>query len=233
MLVCIDRYALCSARASIRAFSQPKTAYRAIFAVTLFWYVASVHLLILEDIQNGRCNVYGLYGQIMGIYALICTGIIPITLMTVCSVLLLRNLRQLRSRVVPDNTTVTLRKRDASLMKLVLVEVAVYIACTIGHPSITIYNQATADIAASKSVDRKQIESFVNFIAMSFLLYLNWNTTFYVHLATSQTFRKEVIRFLRSSFGKLFGCRSNTASRIATTANTQKRERQQQTGTIL
>ena len=167
--------------------------------------------------------MFGVYGQIFSFYLLICTGIIPITLMITFGLLLLKNLRQSRSRVGTDNNTVALRERDASLLKLVLMEVAVYIICTITYPSMVVYNQVTASITASKSADRRQIESFLNFLTNSFLLYLNYNTTFYVHLATSQAFRKEVKKFTLSCATKLTKKPNNTTNQITATSNTQKK----------
>ncbi|CAF4348461.1 unnamed protein product, partial [Rotaria sordida] len=81
MFLCADRYALCNFHVSIRALSRPQIAYRSIGFITIFWMIISVHLLIWESIENGRCGVYGIYGQIFGFYVLIFTGIIPISVM--------------------------------------------------------------------------------------------------------------------------------------------------------
>ncbi len=43
-----------------------------------------------------------------------------------------------------------------------------------------------------KTAERRQIESFTSFITLSFFLYLNYNTTFYVHICTSKMYRTEV-----------------------------------------
>ena len=50
----------------------------------------------------------------------------------------------------------------------------------------------TNSIVLNKSAERRQIESFMNFITMSLLLYLNYNTTFYIHILTSTAYRSEV-----------------------------------------
>ena len=229
VLVCADRYALCNTRASVRALSRPAIAYRSIAFIIVFWYVASLHLAILEDVQNGRCGVFGVYGQIFSWYILIFTGFTPICLMITFGILLVKNLRQWQLRVGPGNTNANLKKRDISLLKLVLMEVAVYIVCTIMYPCVTIYTQVTASIATSKSADRKQIESFINFITMSLLLYLNYNTTFYVHLGTSKAFRNEVKQFLRKCIGKFSKNPQNYENRMTTANNPQKRGQLQST----
>ncbi|CAF4107704.1 unnamed protein product, partial [Rotaria sordida] len=71
MFLCADRYALCNFHVNIRALSRPQIAYRSIGFITIFWIIISVHLLIWESIENGRCGVYGIYGQIFGFYVLI------------------------------------------------------------------------------------------------------------------------------------------------------------------
>jgi hypothetical protein len=203
VLMCADRYALCSSRVSIRALCRPQIAYRSIGILLIFWMVVSIQLLIWESIENNRCSVYGLYGQIYSFYSLICTGIIPILLMTSFFILLLNALRRSRFRVQALENTGRLNQRDMNLMKLVLVEVIAYVLCTINNPLTLIYLNITNNMGLNKSADRKQIESFVNFIAMSVLLYLNYNTTFYVHICTSKSYRTEVKSVVLKSIGKL------------------------------
>jgi hypothetical protein len=202
VLMCVDRYALCNSRASIRALCRPQIAYRSIGILTIFWMVISIHLLIWESIENNRCGVYGIYGQIFSFYSLVFTGVIPISTMVSVGILLMNALRQLRSRVRPLDSITRLNRRDAKLIKLVLVEVIVYILCTLTYPFMTIYTTITNNIGLVKSAERKQIESFISFITMSLLLYLNYNTTFYVHFFTSKTYRTEVKQFILKMVGK-------------------------------
>jgi len=190
--MCADRYALCNSRVSIRALCRPQIAHRSIGILLIFWMVVSIHLLIWENIENNRCGVYGLYGQIFSFYSLIFTGTIPILSMISIGILMMNNLRQLRSRIRPSDNTRRLNRRDIKLIKLVLVEVIVYIFCTSTYPLMLIYMSITNNMALNKTAEQKQIESFINYITMSLLLYLNYNTTFYVHILTSKTYRMEV-----------------------------------------
>ncbi|CAF1193760.1 unnamed protein product [Adineta steineri] len=192
VLLCADRYALCNKRVFIRALSRPQIAYRSVAVTTVFWSVVSIHLLIWESIENGRCGVYGIYGQIFSFYVVIFTGFIPIVSMISFGILLGKSLKSLHAQIQPLNSCHRLNRRDISLIKLVLVEIIVYIICTALYPPMTVYTQITSSMASSKTAERKQIETFINFIIMSFLLYLNYNTTFYVHLITSKSFRNQV-----------------------------------------
>ncbi|CAF1225310.1 unnamed protein product [Adineta steineri] len=192
VLLCADRYALCNKRVFIRALSRPQIAYRSVAVTTVFWSVVSIHLLIWESIENGRCGVYGIYGQIFSFYVVVFTGFIPIVSMISFGILLGKSLKSLHAQIQPLNSCHRLNRRDISLIKLVLVEIIVYIICTALYPPMTVYTQITSSMASSKTAERKQIETFINFIIMSFLLYLNYNTTFYVHLITSKSFRNQV-----------------------------------------
>lgn len=192
VLVCIDRYVSCHPRASVRVFCRPQIACRLIVIVTLFWTVASCHLLIWESIENSRCSVYGLYGQIYSFYTLAVVAIIPIVCMIVISIPLMKNLRQIRSRIHSQDDARRVNRRNVKLMKIVLAEVVVYILCTFTYPLMLIYLSITDKIQPKKSMERKQIESFINFTIMSVLLHLNYNIPFYVHFLTSKTYRKEV-----------------------------------------
>ena len=93
--------------------------------------------MIWESIENNRCYVYGLYGQIFGYYNLALTGIIPVVSMTLISIPLMRNLRQIRSRIQPENNNGHLNRRDVNLMKIVLAEAIVYVFCSIENPLMT------------------------------------------------------------------------------------------------
>jgi len=167
--------------------------------------IVTFHVLVWESIENNRCYVYGIYGQIFSFYSLIFTGIIPISMMIFFSILLMKTLRKLRGRVQPINNTRQLNRRDINLMKLALAEVIVYIFCTFGYPLINIYMSITANMTSTKTAERQQIESFIDFLLATLLLYLNYNTTFYVHIFISKTYRKDVKEFILKLVAKVRG----------------------------
>jgi hypothetical protein len=205
VLMCADRYALCSSRISVPALCRSHISCQSIGITIVFWTVVSIHLLIWESIENNRCAVYGVYGQIIGYYNLIFIGIIPISVMISSSIFMLNALRQVRFRVRPLDNTRQFNRRDINLVKLTLVEVVVYILCTFGYPLTIIYMNTTNNIVLKKTTERRQIELFINFVTMSLLVYLNYNTTFYVHFCTSKTYRIEmkqlIVKLIRKSRG--------------------------------
>jgi hypothetical protein len=166
----------------------------------------SLHsLAYLESIENNRCAVYGIYGQIIGYYNLICIGTIPISVMIYFSILMLNALRQLRSRGGTVDNTRRLNRRDINLTKLILVEVIVYILCPFGYPLTIIYMTTTNSIVLDKTAERRQIELFISFVTVSLLVYLNYNSIFYVHFCTPKTYRTEIeqliLKLIRKSRG--------------------------------
>lgn len=229
VLVCVDRYALCNMRVFIRALSRPQIAYRSIAIITIFWSVVSVHLLIWESIEDGRCGVYGIYGQIFSYYITIFTGLIPIFLMIFFAILLVKRIRRSLSQVQPLNTNNRLHRREVFLIKVVLVEIVVYIVCTFMYPPVTVYLQVTSSITPSKTAERQQIESFVNFIFMSLLLYLNYNTAFYIHISTSKIFRNEVKQFVLKCIRNSRQHAQNRADRWIAMCRTLRRQQLQRT----
>ncbi|CAF1215347.1 unnamed protein product [Adineta ricciae] len=240
VLRCADRYALSSTSVAVRAYSQRKFAFRGIAIVVIVWAILSAQLLIWESIENGKCGIYGLFGQIFAIYIIVFTSFLPLFLMIVFGSMLANNLRHLRTKVQPqgdnpivvNNNNPRLNKRDASLMRLVLVEVLIYVCCTFSFPIMQIYNQVTSSMNSSKSTQQKQIESFINFMIQSFLLYLNYSTTFYVYLLTSKAFRNEVKQLLMKYTRKIHGNAHNQPDEINSVARVQ-RERQVKTTTTV
>lgn len=221
ILICLDRYASCSSRASIRALCRPQIAYRSIGITSIFWIIASVHLAIFESIENNRCYVYGLYGQIFSFYNLFFSGILPILCMIFISIPVIYNLSRLHNRVQPIDNTRQLNRREIKLTKVVLAEVIAYIVCSFANPIMTIYTTTTNNMILNKSTERKQIESFANFIALSLLLYLNYNIIFYVHFFVSHAYRKEVKKFIMRLIPKRGNTRQNRGT-IQQTAHTTR-----------
>lgn len=207
VLAAVDRYAISSDRASIKAFFSSKIARRACVCVPLFWPIVSVHRLIWVSIENNRCFVYGLYGFIYSIYQLICFGLLPLILMAFFGILTLKNISSARRRIrslgpnetnLPENI---LRKRDRDMALLVYIEVIISFICTFPYSINSIYTTLTSSIP-NKSSERLLIESFSIFITMSFLLYLKYSTTFYVYVITSPSFRRSLKKVLLKYYRK-------------------------------
>jgi hypothetical protein len=218
VLACIDRFALSSMEAKIRSFSQYKIAFRLIIIGGIFWALVVIFFAVVRTIQNGSCGIFNdLYSSIYTIYYLIFAGILPPALILLLSILVMRNLKQMRSRVQPTRETGernTLRKRDRDLMKMVLVEVMIYVISTLPFSIYLVYQMITTGYVKSK--DRKQIESFINYLTQSFLMYLNTALPFYIYLSTSPSFRRECKKILIKFYAFITGKEIRTSEPMQT-----------------
>ncbi|CAF1039998.1 unnamed protein product [Rotaria sordida] len=166
VLACIDRYAICSVNVNIRSFSKRKIAIYLIIIFALFWLTTVIFFGWSRTIENGS---------------------------------FMKSLKQLRSRVQPriedkekSQSINVLRKRDRDLIKIVFIEVIFYVISTMPFSIYLIYKMMTDYLI--KSRERKQIESFINYIFQSFIMYLNTGLPFYIYISTSSSFRRDLKR---------------------------------------
>lgn len=194
VLACVDRYALCNTQPLINSFSRYYVAIRLIPIVIISWLLATIFIIVTQTIENGKCGRFdSVVILIYTIYNLITTGLLPPFAMAIFGYLVIANLKQIRSRIKTNTsgskTEGVLRKRDRALMRLTLIEVIVYLTTTIPYTIVLVYSTITASM--NKTSERQKIESFINYLAQSFLLYLNNALPFWVYMASSRAFRLE------------------------------------------
>lgn len=208
ILACVDRYALCSIRPRIRSFSQYWVAIRLIPAIVVMWLLVTLYIPLLQSIERGKCGMHDtVFAFIYTIYNIITTGLFPPAAMTVFSVLVVLSLMRIRARV---QTTVgagtasgVVRKRDRDLIRMSLVEVIVYLITTTPYSMVVVYLFATR--TASKGLDQQKLESFISYLAQSFLLHLNNALPFWIYLFTLPSFRLEIKSLIMHAFVKVTG----------------------------
>ncbi|CAF1482246.1 unnamed protein product [Adineta ricciae] len=216
VLACIDRFALSSLNMTIRQFSQYKVAKRMVIIGGIFWVLAVIFFAAVRTVENHSCNIFDdLYALIYTIYYMIFAGTLPPFLIMLFSLLVMRNLKQMRARITPSGENVSqhhpvankLRKRDRDLLKMVLVEVLFYVLSTLPFSIFLVYKMITDDWVKSK--ERKQIETFINYMAQSFMMYFNTALPFYIYIFTSASFRKQTmgifVKFYAFITGKPLG----------------------------
>jgi hypothetical protein len=197
-LACIDRFALCSSNVHIRALNQCRIAIRLVVMVCFVWLLIPIHMLVLVTIQMParRCGASGTYSTIYGIYSAIVTAI-PLMIMVIFSSMTIRGLQHVRSRVHPNaptnssnvQTTARIKKRDAQFIRILISEVIIYFLSTVLFPVYSIYAAITS--TTEKNSDRIAIEAFMRYLILSFLIYVNSCSIFYIHLLASKAFRQE------------------------------------------
>ena len=158
---------MCSQNSKVRSFYQPYVA-RCVIAISApFWAIECIHVGIFFTNSSGRCGPAPAYALPYAIYSLIIIGIFPTVLMIIFSTLAWRNLKIIRSRVVPTTNAarrVKIHKRDRHLMKMLLCEVIVYVVTSIPFPLNILYGTLTSSIAAQKSPMRLAVESLIGYI---------------------------------------------------------------------
>ena len=200
VLACIDRYALCSASRRLRSLTQPKIATRSIIATLLIWPLLTLHIPVLQKFTGTRCTMSGAYVLVYSVYATMAAGLCPPVLMSIFSALTIRHRRQLHTKL---NAARKNNRRDHGLMVMLLSEVIVYVMTNSLYPAITLYLAITNQ--QKKDAQRTQNESFVNYLGGSFLIYLNSSSTFFVYVASSQNFRRELKQAIMDRYRRMAG----------------------------
>jgi hypothetical protein len=223
-LACIDRFALCSSNVRIRALNQHRMAIRLISVISILWLLIPIHMIVEINVQNPppRCGASGTYSIIYSVYAAIVTAI-PLTIMVVFSTLASQHLKRSRARVRPtagSNVPITdqIKKRDGQFIIILISEVIVYFFSTILFPVYSIYSAVTSKTV--KDANRTAIEGFIRYLALSFFIYVNSCSIFYIHLLASKTFRQECKRLILNLYKREQN--NNLSSAAGQITNTQK-----------
>ncbi|CAF3727162.1 unnamed protein product [Rotaria sp. Silwood1] len=191
---CIDRFALCSNNQQFRSLNNPKVALRIIIGLLIAWPCINIYIPLVTIYTVNSCSMDSLSALIWGIYTVIIPGILTPLLMSIFSILAIRNRHQLQERL--NGSRNNTNKRDYTLMIMLLSEVLVYVICTSLFPATTLYKAVTTNIV--KSVQRQQIENFIIFLGSTFLPFIVPSSTFYIFIIASHSYRQECKRaFLR------------------------------------
>ncbi|CAF0968465.1 unnamed protein product [Adineta ricciae] len=201
ILACAGRVAASSNQVRIRQLNQPRVIVKIIAATTLFWMIISIQLPIFQRIEMNRCATFGVFGLWFSAYQIFLFGLVFPSLMIILSILILKNLKNIRGSVRPqeqaDNTQrhQLLSRRDMNLLKLTFAEVISCFVLSFLYPINALYGVIASNVP-NKSKERIQIEGFMTFFAQVFLLYLNYCITFYLYVIISKPFRQEIKRVI-------------------------------------
>ena len=91
---------------------------------------------------------------------------------------------------VPNEIRPRISKRNQQSMILLMVEIIVYILTNLGYSIVITYSTATGN--QSKTLNRINIESFINYLASPFVVLINNCIPFYIYLIVSSKFRKDL-----------------------------------------
>ncbi|CAF1174350.1 unnamed protein product [Adineta steineri] len=210
-LACIDRYFLITNNIRFRIINRPVVIQSIVGGIVVFWHIVGIHVAILTKIENGLCSQFGIYNIIYFIYTIIVVSFIPPLLMVIFGVRGYLSMKRMHARVQPldnvvasNNGDTVANRRDRDLLRMVLVESAVYVATNAFFPFINLEIGITNYMGLQKSPLYRQIEVFLSNLG-SVLVYFNNAVPFYTYLAASKTFRKDVKELFTKFWHRLIG----------------------------
>ena len=205
ILASIDRVLITSPNARTRQRSTPRLAYIGIISITVFWLLAHIHALILTDLLQVGPGFFicyyrsGTHIVLVSYYSLIIRGILVPLLMVILGLWAIKNVRRVNrgtpASAVPASGAAivagvrTTHSKDRQLLKILLVDIIVYIVFHLMISVILldqqfIQKQSGTVIQASLQLVLANIGVFSTFIPFCVACYTN--------LLVSKAFRCEV-----------------------------------------
>ena len=206
MMACFDRYAMSSANAFIRKFSNVHIArYYVIPTIVVIWLLVPLHIPLFVTVEDHVCRFKGMLELYHSIYGIIFTGLIPPVLMSVFSALIFRNLklRRIRRQIYPlttitTNTDVTngndqVKKRDQQAVMMLLIQVIAYVISSTPYTLMLFYIVLTSKHQSiNHTNENHSLILFIQFI-MDMLRFFCPFTSFYLFVLASRLYRQEML----------------------------------------
>ncbi len=203
-MACIDRYMLSSKSIRLRAFANPRIAYRIILINVIIWFVIPVHNLIFLEIRGSFCK-FPLVAVFIyhGFFTTLLGGILPPLIMIICAVLIRYNLASKQERrqsnilfQTDQQLVASLNERDHQALIMLFVQVFFYILSTTPWIIFLLYKAFTRQIT-NKSTNRLAIESFITYLTL-IIVCIYPTISFYIYTLTSKTFRHQLTKTIYS-----------------------------------
>ena len=199
-LISIERWMVTSSNDAIRRMSSPKIAQNLIIFGVITLVLFNAHVVVGFEIRMNRCNAFftQTYQIFFNVYNMIIICV-PITIMSLFSILVLFNIHQSRSRFGANSSAVSsaprgpskaARQRDMQFIRIAFVQVLVFLISTISYGIFNVYSLLTS--SQMKSADQRAIDSFLGGLTVN-LNYASISVTFFTYTLASKTFRKECI----------------------------------------
>ncbi|UJR29497.1 hypothetical protein I4U23_010714 [Adineta vaga] len=204
ILASIDRILITSSNAATRRRSTQRLAFISTMSLTLFWFLCNTHILVFSKIFQVAPNYFvcylqdELYYTIFIYYSLTRTVLTPLIL-AYLGYLGIKNVRQISKHQAPVNgshTEITAhgnlqnsQSKDLQLIRIVLIDVAIYVISSFPVAIISIYIQATQYYITN--VEQTPVITLIQDVC-GILLHISYCIGFYKNLFISKAFRNEV-----------------------------------------
>jgi hypothetical protein len=205
ILASIDRILITSPNALMRRRSTQRLAYQCILGGSLFWVIFHSYALVFVNIIQFTPNYYSCYFDsstvliFIGYYGLVIKGVLIPSLMAICGLRTVYNIRSVRRVNMANGSTVTgpvtmgnlssVHSKDRQMILILLVDISIYLIFSLMIIVMAMYEQITQ--FEQKSFTQIQIELFVRYISI-FSLAIPFCTVCYSNLLVSKTFRNGI-----------------------------------------
>ena len=210
ILASIDRTLITSRNAGTRKRSTRRLAITCLLGLALFWMIFHIHTLIyMQIVQYGAdyfiCTFQpGRYTSFITYYSLIVIGVGAPALMSVFGIWTMKNVQQAQHTVRPSgastiritvgvNRPYATRSKDHQLVRMLLMEIGVYILARFPATAFLIYSQITQ--YETKSIEQSIVEQSIASITY-FSGFIDSSIACYINILASKTFRAELKRIL-------------------------------------
>ena len=205
ILASIDRILVTSRNAATRRRSTRRIAYICIISGAIFWMIFNIHTIILGNIIEAAPNYFVCYSNsatyttAITYYSLIIKAIFVPSLMAFLGIWAIKNIRIIRggrvgpalstSATVVENVMNASRSKDRQLIKILFVNISIYIIFNMMLSIVLMYQEVTR--YNTKTQVETQIENLLSSIGL-FSYYIPFCIGCFSNLVVSKTFRKEI-----------------------------------------
>ncbi|CAF3925076.1 unnamed protein product [Rotaria sp. Silwood1] len=182
-----DQYLSTSLQASLRKLSTIKLAKILIFTAIIISILHTIPFCIFIEIRASFCSVFNsmMSNYLTHFYYPILSGLLPIFIASLFSILAYRNVRRIVRRQIP----IVRRRLDRQLTAMVLVRIIAFVILTLPYAIQRMYTYLA-------KIDQSNLYLFaINSLVggvISSLFNLNYAISFYIFMASSVRFRRQV-----------------------------------------
>ena len=194
ILASIDRVLFTSSNATTRRYSTRRLAYTLIIIVTLCLALVAIpvgiYAVIIESIVTGSICVpkQNDFSTLVS-YASLGKEIIAPLLMIILGLWSIRNIRQMKQKRIVRNTSSITNAKDRQLVRMLFVDISIYILFNTIMPIVLIRNDITKN--QLKTFEQKTIDTFLASVAI-YSAHIPFCITSYAYLFISKTFQQEL-----------------------------------------
>ncbi|CAF0815243.1 unnamed protein product [Adineta ricciae] len=200
VLASIDRFLSSSSKVEYRRLSSLSIGKRVIVSIYVFFFLLHAHIPIFFEqapyFDDYICSISSYeYHIFYNVFEPFMACILPIVLMCIFGMLIIRNVRSTRNRVVPYGNNVRkerLRSNDRHMIRMLLFQILITILISIPYVATTTYYTLTIIIFGHEFTLLELMIYRLTSIITRYLYDTSLITGFYIYTLASGKFRSEL-----------------------------------------